>query len=270
MKHWTSHSGYTPLWLNPEMKIKLRDLTPGSVVEATGETLQGLTRVIYCGEKNYIGWVDSQRIELYIENYAKDCVNIRDIQTPDKQDAEQYVLWKQKRQVNMCGEMSVCYTLNIRLAHLLERWEGTAPPFWKSVFGSGMARGTTAAELVRMYDLFDVKASPLAIKRYTPETVARMTGAIVSVKMNPRTGRLASSGVGHWVVVTDTMTERIGYGTVNVYNPYPNRIEVYSWAEFAAAAGTPYGAMVIDASYPQERRGDGQLPYPPAPEKDNA
>jgi len=35
--------------------------------------------------------------------------------------------------------------------------------------------------------------------------------------------------------------ERMGRGLVYVYNPFPNREEVYSWREFAASAMSPYG-----------------------------
>lgn len=249
MKKWTSYSGYTSLL--DDRGVKLRDLNPNTVVEATGEVkiLNGMTleRVVYFTDIQNDGWVESAKVEEYRENYKRDCVDISAIQTPSKQDAEQYVLWKSHKQTNMCGEMSVCYLLNISLAHLLERWEVAQPTLWQSVFGMGKARGTNEGELVKMFDLFDMKAKTLQTnyKRYTPYILEGLIGAIVGVKISGTTGRLSNSGIGHWVVLTSVQSERIGYGLVQIYNPFPNRDEVYSYAEFLASAKAPLGAKMI-------------------------
>ncbi len=251
MKKWTSFSGYTTLLPAPGATgTKLCDINPNSVVEATGETqeINGVTyeRVTYHANNTFDGWVERRKVEPYNENFPRDCVDIKAIQTPDPRDAEQYVLWKGAKQVNMCGELSVCYLLKISLAQMLDKWETAAPSFWKSVFGQGMARTTGEDDLVRMFSIFDVKAEALAskYKSYTPGLLTDLIGAIVSVKISPTTGRLNGGGVGHWVVVTDVLSERIGYGLVYIYNPFPNRIEVYSYAEFLASARVPYGVMM--------------------------
>jgi hypothetical protein len=110
-----------------------------------------------------------------------------------------------------------------------------------------MARGTGEDELVKMFGLFNTKAETLQpkYKRYTPELLTKLTGAIVGVKISSATGRLKGGGVGHWVVVTNVVNERVGYGLVYVYNPFPNRIEVYSYAEFLASAQVPFGAIMV-------------------------
>lgn len=250
MKKWTAFSGYTTLMSAPGASgTKMCDINPNTLIESTEETqeVNGVVfeRVTYNSSKNFEGWVERGKIESYHENFPRDCVDVKAIQTPDIRDAEQYVLWKATKQVNMCGEMSVCYLLKIPLVQLLEKWEATAPNFWKSVFGQGMARGTGEDELVKMFGLFDTKAFALQgkYKRYTPELLTNLIGAVVGVKISPATGRLNGSGVGHWVVVTEVFSERIGYGLVYVYNPFPNRIEVYSYAEFLASARVPFGAM---------------------------
>lgn len=249
MKKWTSHSGYTRLV--DDHGVKLCELNPNTVMDATGEVkiLNGivLERVVYFTDVRNDGWVESAKVEEYRENYKRDCVNISAIQTPSKQDAEQYVFWKSYKQTNMCGELSVCYLLNISLAHLLERWEVAHPTFWQSVFGIGKARGTGESELVKMFELFDVNAKTLQTnyRRYTPYILEGLLGAILGVKISGSTGRLASSGIGHWVVLTDVLSERVGYGLVEIYNPFPNRVEVYSYAEFLASAKAPLGAKII-------------------------
>lgn len=89
----------------------------------------------------------------------------------------------------------------------------------------------------------------LAKARYTVSGLKSIAGrAVVSVRMDKWTGRLKPSGVLHWVVVTDVIPERTGYGGVEVYNPFPNRIEAYSWSEFLASAGVPYGVVMSKES----------------------
>jgi hypothetical protein len=251
MKKWTAYSGYTALRPAPGASgAKLCDIYPNTIIESTGET-QEVNGVIfervtaYNSGKNFDGWVERAKIESYHENFPRDCVDVKAIQTPDIRDAEQYVLWKATKQVNMCGELSVCYLLKISLAQLLEKWEVTAPSFWKSVFGQGRARGTGESDMIQMLNLFDTKAVTLhdRYKSYTPGLISNLVGAIVAVKISTATGRLNGSGVGHWVVVTEVLNERVGYGLVYVYNPFPNRIEVYSYAEFLASARMPYGVI---------------------------
>ena len=257
MKKWTSYSGYTVL-LN-ENGTKMRDLPPKSVIKSTEETKEVdgvlLERVILADEEDIDGWVDVQKIEPYNENFPCDCVDVKDIQTHSLRDAEQYVIWEKassQTQVNMCGELCVCFILEKALSEMLNLWQQAEPSFWSRVFGGGVARGTYAEELVKMFELFGKKAKTLAeYKRYTPGLLTGLIGAIVGVRINTTTGRLIERGNkdgNHWVVVTDLMNERAGYGLVYVYNPFPNRIEVYSYAEFVASALTPYGAILADKS----------------------
>jgi hypothetical protein len=246
MKKWTSFSGYTSL--TDARGVKIRDLNPNTVIEATGEFMQRLgslfEHVVIDGVE---GWVESRKVELYTENYPRNCVDLSGIQTPDTHDFEQYVYWHKKKQVNLCGPISACYILGISLSEMLERWEIKKPTFWRSVFGDGIARGTGEGELVSMLELFDVKAQTLQprYKVYTPDLLSYLIGSIVGVKMSTATGRLNGGGVGHWVVVTDVLNERSGYGLVYIYNPAPNCIEVYSYAEFLASARVPFGAIKV-------------------------
>jgi hypothetical protein len=81
--------------------------------------------------------------------------------------------------------------------------------------------------------------------RYTVSGLQQIAGrAVVSVYIDKYSGRLKPSGILHWVVVTAVTPERTGYGRVEIYNPFPNRIEAYSWSEFVASAGVPYGVVM--------------------------
>jgi hypothetical protein len=233
---------YAPLMAQAGAGRKTRDLPACTVLwqfERSGdwwnvETLDGVR-----------GWIQSAYLEGYEETLPKDCVDIADIQTATQLDFEQYVIYNGVKQVNMCGELCVCYLRGMKLSELLEIWTVKQPSLFKRIFGAGRARGTGAAELSEILAVFDVPSKQLTAKTYTPKMLMQIAGNnIVSVNMDAVNGRLRGAGVLHWVVVTEVMPERTGYGFVSVYNPAPNRIERYSWNEFINSARVPYGIVM--------------------------
>lgn len=245
MATWYTNS-QAPFFVNGK---KVLEIPPNSLVENSGK---------YFIYRNITGTIDQIRVEPYIENYPKNVVDVSDIETPDPNDAAQYVMWEKYKQTNMCGEMSVCYVLSqkeqrsVPLSEMLAMWKIKNIAFWKRVFSSPKARGTYPAELVEMFSVYGYKAKELSkdknlfpLGRYTPFHLSLVQNPIVSVKIDGNTGRLRGQGVGHWVVVTNVELERTGYGFVEIYNSFPNRIEKYSYAEFIGSAGTyPYGAVL--------------------------
>jgi hypothetical protein len=244
MKKWLTR--YQKLRNDPILTGNILSLNPGAIVETLNEYTGKYERVIYLGDKNYTGWLESAALEVYYENYEKDCVDISDIQTPDLRDAEQYVFWKKVKQTNMCGELCVAYNLHIKLSYLLEAWEKKSPKFFNRIFRAGIekATGTGQLDLIDMYNAFDIQAKKLEgnYPVYTPEML--QPGMIVGCKIDGYTGRLRGQGIGHWVTIASTTNERLGYGDVTVYNPFPNRLEKYSYAEFLASCRSPYGAVM--------------------------
>lgn len=230
---------------------KLATLNPNTIVIMDDDS----SIVTYNGLR---GKIEGKYLEPYGEMYPKDCVDVSDIETPDPNDAAQYVLWEKYKQTNMCGELCACYVVGkkenrkVKLSELLENWKVKDLPFYKRVFSSPKARGTYPAELVGMYKVLGYNAKELSkellpLGRYTPFHLNRLNYPIVSVKIDANTGRLRGQGVGHWVVVVTNLMERTGYGFVNIYNPFSNREEVYSWNEFISSAGSyPYGALALE------------------------
>jgi len=247
---WVSKaSGYSPIMSEPSSSSKkLIDLNPSTVVEIVGEIVNGFDNVkyIYSDGKIYVGWMDARYLDPYIENYAKNCVDISDIATSNPNDAQQYVMWNGKTQYNMCGELCVCYILGIpKLSTFLNDWKVKDPSTYNRIFGSGVASGTSETDLVSMIEMYGYDSSTLSstYKQYTPNLLTvSLTGSIVGTRINTSNGRLNGGGAGHWVVVTGNLQERCGYGSTRIYNPFPNRIEAYSYSEFRASANVPYGA----------------------------
>jgi len=227
----------------PNTNKKLRDLPAGTVVSQLS-VIDGWKEIQTKG--GVIGWMKNEYLEEYIENYPVNLVPIADIQTPIETDPEQYVIVDGVKQVNMCGELCCAYLIGISLSELLTKWEVKSPPFYKRIFGSGRARGTGAAELVEMLGLFGVSSKQFVDKKYSPHMLKELSGKVIaSVNIDGVTGRLRGAGILHWVVVTAVQEERTGYGFVELYNPFCNRIEVYSWNEFINSAHYPYGAVLV-------------------------
>ncbi len=210
-------------------------------------------QVEYAGK---IGYIRSDYLEPYRENLPVHPFII-DNQTPIKSDFEQYMLIPGANgvQVNMCGQLCIAFTLGHKsFSPLLEKWRVEAPGLWKTLLGTkGRFSGTGYGQLQEIYKLFGVQTQLMtdmtrrpSVNRsiYTPESMKVLCDKgypLVGVKIDGATGRLRGQGIGHWVVVTEVVPERTGYGLVYLYNPAPHRIEVYAWEQFMGSAVTPSG-----------------------------
>lgn len=255
-------NGFAPMLVRPNPNsTKILDVPERSLVETIGMTTQVLDDSISyemvnyrTDRKTFTGWIYCGWLEEYIESLPKNCIEIPD-QTPDPRDAEQFFLWLGIRQVNICGEACAAFLLGISLQELLEHWRDQKPSVWRSVFSGSFFRGTSDMEVIGIFEMYaqsatrltDALRDPLQHRtRYTVRGLQRLisTGDVIASVRIDRAGRLQPSGTLHWVVITGVDPERAGYGWVELYNPYPNRIERYSWNEFISSARVPYGVYV--------------------------
>jgi hypothetical protein len=248
---WTN--GVAPLRISAKAGAALiMNIPEKSLVIPTGERSGSFERVVYWTDKQpYVGWVYIGWLEDYEEHYPANCVEIPN-QTPDLRDAAQYFLLNGIKQTNICGEACAAYILGKSLQEILDNWKREEPSIWKSVFGEGKLRGTGYGELISIFEIYSVQAKSLtdmltdpviARPRYTVSGLRDLvaSGNVIAGVNIDNAGRLKPSGMRHWVVVTAVHPERTGYGTVEIYNPFPNRIEIYSWNEFHTSAKVPTG-----------------------------
>jgi len=254
-------NGHTPLYktANPNGG-KVRDLVEKSLVYARDEVVlwQGhpFVEVEYKDDKTWQGWVYAGMLEDYIERLPKDCVTLDD-RTPRQDDFEQYLHYNGAKQVNLCGQICVAYSLNLTLMVMLGLWKQEQAAIWKRIFArfGQVAGGTSVPDLLSMvsaahrkaYPLVDAMRDPyLKRTRYTVTWLCHLIdkGSVIAGVKIDESGRLARSGSLHWVVVTTVEPERCGYGVVTVYNPAYNRVEAYSWSEFVQSAKVPVGVYV--------------------------
>jgi hypothetical protein len=237
----------------------------GSLIHATGQTSQitysgqptTWAEVIYqTSQRTYKGWTYAPFIEAYDIHDHQPVVEIQH-QTENPQDAAQYMQWLGKTQYNLCGELCVCYIAQASLGSMLTEWEAKAPSVWNSVFYGGKARTTGLPDLTSMLAVYDLPA-PIRLDAGLLDpilgralvTPARMEKwlmthqAIVGVKIETTFGRLKPSGVGHWVVLNSVYPHGINNGAVEIYNPFTNLMEGYSWGEFIQSMSAPLGLWV--------------------------
>ena len=245
---------------------KLCEMPFGSLVYATGQTsdivysamITTWANIIYqTGAAEFNGWVYAPLIEPYDLHDHQPVVSIPH-QTVNPQDAAQYMHWIGNVQFNLCGELCVCYLMGVSLDDLLLAWEPHSPSVFKRIFYGGKSHGTGIADLDDMLTIFDMPTPSLRLADGLADPVlgralvtpARMEfllqryQAIVGVRIETHLGRLKPGGAYHWVVVNSVYPHGINSGAVEVYNPFTNLMEGYSWAEFTASMGSPQGLWV--------------------------
>lgn len=261
---WITTS-YAPLRATPG-GTKLCDMPFGSRVTATGEVRPLFyarqdtvwVEVIYStSTKTFRGFTYEPFLESYDTADHPQVIPIPH-QTDTPQDAAQYVVWFNQVQYNLCGELCVCYLAHVDLIDLISEWGVKAPSVFNRIFYGGKSRGTGIPDLNDMLSLYgypmpsvvlaDGLRDPILGRALvTParmESMLQLHQAIVGVKIETSLGRLKPSGTSHWVVVNQVFPKGINNAMVEIYNPFTNELEGYSWAEFTASMGAPLGLWV--------------------------
>lgn len=246
--------------------IILCEMPFGSLVEVVGEstsTYSGMltpwTEVIYqTSLRTYRGWTYSGFLEDYDPAEHLPVVAIEN-PTPNPQDAAQNAILFGQTQYNLCGQLCVAYLAGVSLETMLNVWGVKAPTVFNRIFYGGRGRTTGIPDLQSMLTAFDFStpAQPFqdalrdpVLERtlVTPGRVARLLQerrAIIGVSIEGALGRLKPSGIPHWVVLEQVHPRGINDAVVEIYNPYTNQMEIYSWAELIASMGTyPHGLWV--------------------------
>ncbi len=236
---------------------KLLDLPAGVIVTPTGSeqtlTLSGHQAVwaeITFGGRD--GWVNAVYLEDYLEKFPTE-VSIT-AATPDPNDAAQYMIVEGDVKNNLCGQLCVAFIVGDSIDNLLVQWRQNLPDAYNRTIGGTTDKGTgpgTLEDILKLYgklpeDILPLKAGltdPLIGYQPSPGRFARMLQThqlIAGVNIDSGTGRLRGSGTGHWVVldkVTPVGRNGGNGGWVELYNPFPNRREEYSYDEFTASCG---------------------------------
>lgn len=166
--------------------------------------------------------------------------------TPETSDAKQYIIRHKRKQYNLCGEFCVAYVVQDE-AHtdniddFLNYWEVKEPKWYASAFPKGLGRTTGIYDLEKMLSSYGV-VTPCH-RFYIPKPTARNVEeklvdfqAIIGVQID-YTGYLVAKGIPHWVVLDRINVIDDLHAICDVYNPYTNAIEPYTWKEVMTSTG---------------------------------
>jgi hypothetical protein len=258
----------TPVYFAPDELRPSSVLNKGAVVELTGKkrkisisdlstSWSEMAYAVYDKKVQtvthwVIGWVNDAYLDDYNEKFPDSGVVIPN-PTTDPHDAQQYMILENKARFNMCGELCVAFIVNDDIDSALAKWKKNSPHTYNRILAEGKDVGTLESDLKNMlaailgeYGFGSDADQIISFKErlQIPLTPDRMVEAlekmlvthylIVLVTINSsgelmRKDNLEVRQINHWVLL-DKIT-RNG-ARVELYNPFPNKREEYSFNEF--------------------------------------
>lgn len=177
--------------------------------------------------------------------------------TPSQTDAAQYLYRIVKGgkvlNFNLCGEFCVAYCMKDE-AHtdniddFLDYWEAQPVTHYQQVLvNNGLWRKTGIPDLKMILDDYGAIYLPL-IQPINPFMFLAMLDKyqlIVGVSID-YTGYLVGQGIRHWVVLDRIMVIGDKHAICDLYNPFTNAMEPYSWKELMTSTGASKQGLWIE------------------------
>ena len=241
----------TPLYEKPGGKKQTISLSVNRIYDVTGN------QQIFSGRPwSEIKFIDHDEIErqgwiqdVYLEDYVDDPTSQGfEVHIPhptaDSTDAAQYMKWeKDAKYVNMCGELCVAFIAGDDIETFLRKWKQMDGTLYESIIP--IDRPTGAGEVNNMLKVYGYPSNyitfeagltdPDAGLKVSPGRFQKMLAThylIAAVRIDSVAGNIGGGKVGHWVVVDKVVSDGIDRGWVEIYNPFPNKRQVYSYDEF--------------------------------------
>ncbi|HLO14029.1 MAG TPA: hypothetical protein VK206_04310 [Anaerolineales bacterium] len=201
-------------------------------------------------------WVKRKEAQLAVPKETLPAFEVEIANANIKYSAKQYLDVDGVKQVNLCGEFCVSFIVNESINQVLEHWKTIQPTIYADIIGNSKKTGLEKLEpILRSYgynrpgDILDFSAGlidPVLKKSVsTPGRLAKRLEThwlIAGVGIDDNTGQLEPSvQTRHWVVVDKIIPvgrdDRGNGGWVQLYNPFQNRWEEYSYREFIYSVG---------------------------------
>ena len=239
---------------------KLLDLLPGATVELTGRQEMGRggpeaiwSEITY---RSRTGWILDRYLEEIVDKFPEE-VRIPSA-TPDPTDAAQYLLLDGRVKYNMCGELCAAFIGGDDIDTFLAKWETVSPGYYKWAVHGDNDNPTGANALESMLKVYGYEfpmlrfnaglTDPIIGFRITPGRLQKMLAdhyLIAGVNIDRNSGKLRGQGIGHWVVLDKIETWGVNCGWVEIYNPFPNRRQQYSYDEFVNSAAPDWSGIWV-------------------------
>jgi hypothetical protein len=190
------------------------------------------------------GWIQ----DVYLEEYVDDPVS-RGFEvhipnpTPDSTDAAQYMRWERDaRYTNMCGELCVAFIAGEDIETFLTKWKEMKGSQYKAIIPFDIPTGAPVVNnMLKVYGYpdnyitFQAGLGGNNDMLYTPGRFQKMLAThylIAAVRIDSVAGNIGEGPIGHWVVLDKVIPDGINRGWVEIYNPFPNKRQNYSFDEF--------------------------------------
>jgi len=251
--------------------VKIFDADEGTIVEPTPTPQQVDKKGLKWSEVKFKGrtaWIRENALDDLIDRFPNGDVNIPH-PTPDENDAAQYMFLdgESGKKNNMCGELCASYIIDVDIESFVTGWKNKAAQYYKLAI-AGAANNTTGLDsLQSMFLVAPYNAQPADIMTFNTGLQDPITGrTVVSPgrlkeklkdyhlvagvfirKDDLHTGKLSGQGHGHWVVlesVTPNGRASGNGGWVEIYNPFPNQRQEYSYDEFMTSFRTMDGLWI--------------------------
>jgi hypothetical protein len=240
--------------------MKISDIPAGAIVVPTGEVQDLETngqrmrweQVTYRGKT---AWVHSAYVEELFEKFPDYEVGIPTA-TEDETDAAQYMILNGDVKYNMCGELCVAFIGGDDILTFVNKWKETSPVYYNWAIAGNKDEPTGIDVLHSMLKVYGYRSNtsniinfstgltdPIVGLRASPGRFQKMLEnyyLIAGVKIDRISGKLRGQGIGHWVVLDQIQPNGINGGWVEIYNPFPNKRQEYSYDEFVASCSGPY------------------------------
>ena len=172
--------------------------------------------------------------------------------TPETKDAAQYMIRHKQKQYNLCGEFCVAYCMQDEvhtdnIDTFLDYWQAQNLKWYQSAFQNGLGRTTSIYDLKIMLDAYDAEYIPLNIGSHPLGYLAMLEKyqLIIGVSID-HTGYLVGQGIRHWEVLDCIMVIDDHHAICDLYNPFTNAMEPYSWRELMNSMGSYKQGLFVE------------------------
>ncbi len=229
------------------------------------------SEIVYKNHKNedVLGWVKDGFLEDVLENpnFVGSVVSIPH-PSLNPFDAPQFMMWDSETVVktNMCSELCVAFIGGDDIETFLRKWEQHDRIFYPWAVKGNNNKALFWFHIDKMLEVYGYPSPNLKLKdglsdpgigfvpspgRFQKQLETRYLIANVRIDGS---GKLVSKednkGVGHWVVLDKITPYGVNRGRVEIYNPYPNRREEYSYADFIRSCAPTYTGLWVNRDRP--------------------
>jgi hypothetical protein len=186
----------------------------------------------------------------------------------DPTDPAQFLMWDSENVVktNMCGELCVAFIGGDDIETFLKKWEAHDKLYYPWAVKGDSNNPLLWYHIDKMLEVYGHPSPNLKYKDgltgpgisflSTPGRIKKLleTRFLIAHVRIDGSGKLVrvedKPWVGHWVVLDKIIPYGVNRGRVEIYNPYHNKREEYSYADFIKSCAPGYSGLWVNRTPP--------------------